>query len=227
MIEEIHRLAMAQLRHHLYSAGVTATDEDGDLCFLGHRLNVAIEFDGLVPQNGQQIAPVDLRLSLDGGEDDRFRVGVLGVGRDAKAAMQSAIAEWHLLAAAPLLAALGAPEGNRRRPQAPPHLLGWDFFPGRAAVRGSLPDGLQESGSFQRSLLLALRDEVGTWTPAAGDSIRSLFLMVSTAEGALSVQAAVDGLVSEALGEKLAALPWPNQNQAYFYKQLFVLRHAE
>ena len=68
----------------------------------------------LSQQGDQVIAPLEIQLHLDGDEGNKFRMGTLGIGHDSAHAMQAAVAEWHLLVAAPVLAALGAPVSTRR-----------------------------------------------------------------------------------------------------------------
>jgi hypothetical protein len=140
--------------------------------------------------------------------------------------------EWHLLAAMPVLSALGAEAGTPRRQAASTVLAGWRLFPGRAGLRGTVPPALQSGGAFYPLLLTALREEVSSWETPRDFTLRSLFVMASAEEGgaageraALDVQAAVDGFVKLELTERLAALSWPASGGAYFFKQLFVLRH--
>jgi hypothetical protein len=150
-------------------------------------------------------------------------MGTLGVGGDQATALRAAVAEWHLLAAAPLLAALGAAV-ELRKTRLPQQLAGWDFFPGRIGVRGRMPAELDPSAPFFRSLLEVLRAVVRGWEKPPRFQLRSICLLASgTAEGK-EVQAAIDGLLDETLTGQLAALPWPQPPDAYLYKQLFVLR---
>ena len=226
MIDETYRLALDTIKRHLSEAGTPFHEDDGDLTFKGHRLGLSIAFDDFAEQDGQVIAPLDVQIHLDGDSGDRFRMGTLGVGADRPAAIRAAIEEWHLLAAAPLLAALGAEAGARRRPQPMRRLGWWDLFPGRAGIRGTLPPGLDSGGIFYRLLLDALHKTVTKWTQPAGTALRSIFLMATTAEGTPQIQAAIDGFVDETLTGELAALPWPCPPEPYLFKQLLVLRHG-
>ena len=97
-----------------------------------HRLGLAISFEGFVPQGGQVLAPLDIQMHVDGDSGDKFRVGTLGVGPNEQAAMKDAIAEWHLLAASPVLSALGA-SIEKRRSGGRQQLAGWDLFAGMPA----------------------------------------------------------------------------------------------
>ncbi len=114
MQEDIYHLALNTLRRHLSEAGVQSSVEDGELLVDGHRLGLSVACDGIVQQGQHVIAPLDIQVHLDGDEGDKFRVGTLGVGPDREAAAKAAVAEWHLLAASPLLAALGGPLEPRR-----------------------------------------------------------------------------------------------------------------
>src|SRR5437879_404724 len=143
MIDETYRLVLDTLRQHLTEAGISFHEDDGDLIFHGHRLGLSITFDGFTPQENQLIAPLDVQIHVDGDPGDRFRMGTLGIGTDRPTAIRAAIDEWHVLAAAPLLAALGAEAGGLRRAQPTRQLSGWDLFPGRAGIRGTLPPGLE------------------------------------------------------------------------------------
>ncbi|HEV2968690.1 MAG TPA: DUF6348 family protein [Pirellulales bacterium] len=226
MIDETYRLVFDTLRQHLTEAGVRFVEDDGDITFGGHRIGLSIVFEGFTQQESQIIAPLDVQIHLDGDPGDRFRVGTLGVGRDRLTAIRSAIEEWHVLAAAPLLAALGAEAGARRRPKAARQLAGWDVFPGRAGVRGTLPPGLDPSGIFYRLLFESLYKVVLKWPRPTGFELRSIFLMVTTAEGEPQIQAAIDGFVDEPLAQELSQLPWPRPPEPYLFKQLLVLRHG-
>ena len=154
-------------------------------------------------------------------------LGTLGIGASQKLAMRSAIDEWHMLAAAPVLAALGAPAGDLRREILPSKLAGWNFFPGRAGIRGAMPPGLESGGEFHRALLGELHKFVSAWDVPQQDTLRSIFVFSSSAEGKLAVEAAVDGFVHDALTEQLKTLDWPQPDEPYLYKQLFVFRLGE
>jgi Family of unknown function (DUF6348) len=224
MIEDLYRLAIDALRHHLRQAGQSFTEDDGDLIVADHRLGLSIAFEGFEYQGGQTIAPLDIAIHLDGDTGDRFRVGTLGIGPDQLRAMEAGIAEWHLLAAGPVLAAIGAEAGTRRRDSAPRKLAGWDLFPGRVGVRGSIPAGLQAGGGFFQTLLKAIHQFVSRWETPTHFQLRSIFIMATVADGPAEVQAAVDGFLNAELTEALAALAWPTGQDPYLYKQLFVLR---
>ncbi len=224
MNEDLFRLVMDTLTAHLTAADLPFQADDGDLLFSGHRLGVAIAFDGFSPQGTQTLAPLDVQIHLDGDVGDRFRMGTIGVGDDRLSAMRAAVEEWHLLAASPLLAALGAEAGGRRRQKTPRMLAGWDMFPGRAGIRGTLPAGLDPSGIFYRLLLESLYKTVARWPKPEKQAIRSIFFMATTAEGEPQVQAAIDGFVDETLTGELLMLPWPRPEDAYLFKQLLVLR---
>ena len=226
MLDETYRLVLDTLRQHLVEAGVSFQEDDGDLNFNGHRLGLSIAFDGFTQQEGHLIAPLDVQIHLDGDPGDRFRVGTLGIGPDRPSAIRSAIEEWHMLAAAPLLTALGAEAGARRKTQTVRQLAGWDLFPGRAGIRGTLPPGLDPGGIFYRLLLESLYKTILNWPRPTGFELRSIFLMATTAEGDPQIQAAIDGFVNEPLAKELAELPWPRPPAPYLFKQLLVLRHG-
>jgi hypothetical protein len=180
-----------------------------------------------VEQKDKVIAPVDVQLHVDADDGSRFRLGTLGIGDSQKQAMRSAIEEWHMLAAAPVLAALGAPVGDTRREVMPTVLAGWKFFPGRAGIRGVVPSGLESGGAFHRALLGELQKFVSGWDAPLQDTLRSIFVFCSSAEKNLVVEAAVDGFVHDDLTAQLMALEWPKPDEPYLYKQLFVFRLGE
>ena len=223
MTDDFYRLAIEAIRHHLEQAGTDYELDDGELVVDEHRLGLSITFEEFVEQSGQIIAPLDIQIHLDSDAGDRFRVGTLGVGGDRSSAMQAAITEWHLLAASPVLAALGAKVGNRRR-QHPAQLAGWDLFPGRAGVRGPVPQGLMAGGDVYQAVFRVLHGVVSSWPMPAEPALRSVYLMVACRPDGCDVQAAVDGYQDEGLSRDIAALAWPRTNDAYLYKQLFVLR---
>ena len=225
MTDDFYQLALAAMRHQLDHAGVAHDTDDGELIVAGHRLGISVTFDGFVEQAGQWIAPLEIQLHLDGDEGNRFRMGMLGIGEDQPHAMQAAVTEWHLLVAAPVLSALGAPVTTRRSNQ-PPQLAGWDFFPGRMGIRGKLPPELDPTAPFYRSVLEALRGLVSDWPEPKDFAIRSICLLVAGSVQDHEIQAAVDGLLDPSLTAALGKLPWPRPADAYLYKQLFVLSHA-
>lgn len=228
MIDELYRLAFDTLRNHCDAAGMPYSEDDGDLLLAGHRLGLSIAFEGFSRQEDQLIAPLDVQIHLDGDTGDRFRVGTLGVGSDRLAAMRSAIEEWHLLAASPVLAALGA-DVDKLRGTPARRLAGWELYPGRAGIRGTLPVGLNPGGIFYQQLLDVLRKHVAAWTRPEGTQLhfRSIFLMATSADGQHEIQAAVDGFLQAELVADLTALPWPNAAEAYLFKQLLVLRWGQ
>jgi hypothetical protein len=227
MQEDIYRMAISALRRHLAEAGVTVEFDDGDLRVGGHRLSLAVASDGIVKQGANVICPLDIQIHLDGDEGDKFRVGTLGVGADLESAAKAGVAEWHVLAAAPLLAALGGSLDLRRGPRRPMRWGDWSVFPGRAIIRGPLPPELQAEGALLRSMLQTLRELVLGWAAPPRSELRSMFLMATSGPDGPDIQAAVNGFVDAGLAEKLAMLPWPRPAEAFFYKQLLVLRGGE
>jgi hypothetical protein len=227
MTEELYRMALDTLRRHLDAAEVRYALDDGDLGFGGHRLSLSVSFDNFVEQSGQVIAPVDVQLHVDADDGSRFRLGTLGIGGNQKEALRAAVDEWHTLAAAPVLAALGAPLGELRRDVIPQVLAGWKFFPGRAGIRGAIPAGLEAGGAFHRTLLGELHKFVSGWEVPNHFSLRSIFVYFSSAEGKREAETAVDGIVHDELTEQIKALDWPQSDEPYLYKQLFVFRLGE
>lgn len=226
MIDDVYQDALAAMRHHLDEAGAAYTLDEGDILIDGHRLGLSIAFDGLVQQGEHTLAPLDIQIHFDGDTGDRFRVGTLGVGTDRASAVHAAIAEWHMLAVAPLLAALGAPVDTRRSGGTPQHVAGWNLFGGRVGIRGQVPPELRGSDSFVRALIEALRAVVAKWEVPNRFELRSIYFMATCGPQAPEVEAAIDGLVHAELAGALARLPWPRANDVYLYKQLFVLRHS-
>ena len=224
MDDDFFQLALMAVRRHLDVAEIPYELDDGDLVIGGHRLGLSINFEGFAEQGDQQIAPLDVQIHLDGDEGDRFRVGTLGSGPDRASAMRDAVNEWHLLAASPVLAALGAQVDTRRPQEHPPQLAGWAFFPGRVALRGAVPPQMHAGQPFYRTLLGALRGVVAGWDKPERFDLRSIFVMATREVRSCEIQAAVSGFVDAGLTEKLARLEWPVSTDAYLYKQLFVLR---
>jgi hypothetical protein len=224
MIDDFYQAALTALEHHLKEAGADYTLDEGELVIDSHRLGLSVTFEGFVTQGEHTLAPLDVQIHLDGDNGDRFRVGTLGIGPDRAHAMGEAVFEWHLLAAAPLLAALGAPLDKRRTLAAPQRLAGWDLFAGRVGIRGSVPGELRAGGTFYRSLLECLRQFVSKWQDPGRFTLRSIYIMATRDADHCDVQAAVDGILDEKLVEALAALDWPPSGEPYLYKQLFVLR---
>jgi hypothetical protein len=224
MIDDLYQSALGALKHHLDEAGTAYRVDDGELVVGPHRLGLSITFDGCVEQGAHMLAPLDIQIHLDGDSGDRFRVGALGVGSSAQAAQQDAVSEWHLLAASPLLAALGSGVSLRRAAAQPQRLAGWELFPGRVGIRGTMPGELRPDGPFYRTLLECLREVVSGWEQPSRFTLHSIYLM-ATCGAERQIQAAVDGLLDEPLTERIAALAWPAGRETYLYKQLLVLRH--
>lgn len=224
MDDDFYQLAIMAVRRQLDVAELPYELDDGDLVLGGHRLGLSINFEGFTSQGGQQIAPLDVQMHLDGDEGDRFRVGTLGIGPDRAAAMRDAVAEWHLLAASPVLSALGAKVDSRRSQEHPPQLAGWAFYPGRVGLRGAVPPQMHVGQPFYRALLGVLRGVVAGWPMPDRFDLRSIFVMATRDAGGCEIQAAVNGFVDSGLTEKLGRLDWPASTDAYLYKQLFVLR---
>lgn len=224
MIDDVYQSALAALRQHLDTAGAAYDLDDGELTVGEHRLGLSIAFEGCVAQGELTLAPLDIQIHLDGDQGDRFRVGALGVGNDPQAALRDAIAEWHTLAVWPLMSALGA-SVEKRRGESQQTLAGWDLFAGRVGIRGEVPPALRAGGAFFRSLLERLREVVSQWDQPPRFTLRTIYLMVTRSGAATEVQAAVDGLVDEALASIVQSLAWPASTQPYLYKQLFVFRY--
>ena len=225
MTDDFYQAALATLQHHLEEAGARYSLDDGEVIVGAHRLGLSIVFEGFVPQGSQTLAPLEIQIHVDGDSGDRFRVGALGVGPDPASALRDAIAEWHLLAVAPLLAALGAAVEKRRAPVQPQRLAEWEVFAGRIGIRGSVPPELRAGSAFYRALLERLRHVVAAWDQPSCFELRALYVMATCSPNACEVQAAVDGILDETLIELLGGLPWPSNGETYLYKQLFVLRN--
>lgn len=223
MIEQIERLALAALERQLSAAEVKFDRLPECLRTLGHELSVSAAFDGLVEQGGQLIAPVELQIHLDGDSGEKFRVGVLGVGQTRSQALEAAIAEWHLLAALPVIAALGAEIPSRRPARHPQRLADWNLHAGRAGIRGAAPAALQSNGDFSRDLLAALHRAVSQWPDPEPNEMRSIFILAAIEANRADIQVARDGLLDAELTRSLSALDWPRGGEAYLYKQMFVL----
>jgi len=223
MLDDVYQAALVAICHHLDEAGAEYSVDEGDVILGDHRLGLSISFEGFVEQGKHILAPVDIQIHLDGDTGDRFRVGTLGVGPDRQTALGEAISEWHLLAVAPLLAALGAAVETRRGPAQPQSLAGWDLYAGRAGIRGRVPAELRAGGPFFQALLARLRDVVGAWPEPPRRTLRTIFFMATREPAACEVQAAVDGLVDEELARLISELPWPQGPETYLYKQLLVL----
>jgi hypothetical protein len=99
------------------------------------------------------------------------------------------------------------------------------LFAGRAGIRGAVPAGLQPGGAFYQQLLGTVHDAVAGWKVPTKPTFRSVFVMANAAGAQREVQAAVDGFVDEKLTDDIRQLSWPTSKEAYFFKQLFVLRH--
>jgi hypothetical protein len=226
MIDDVYQAALLALEHHLKQSGAAYTVDEGELLIGSHRLGLSIAFDEFVTQGDHVLAPLDIQIHVDGDNGDRFRVGTLGVRANRTVAVGEAVSEWHLLAAAPVLAALGASVENRRSAMAPLKLADWDLFPGRVVVRGRVPSELRAGGAFYRTLLERLRQFVADWDAPGRFTLRSIYILATCGAEGREIQAAVDGILHEGLVEILAALPWPASGETYLYKQLFVLRHG-
>jgi hypothetical protein len=224
MQEEIHRLALATLRRHAKEAGAVTEFDEGELVVNGHRLGLSVGCDGVTRQGGQVIVPLDIQIHLDGDSGDKFRLGTLGIGDDRETAARAAVVEWHLLAADPVLAALGAPLAARRNLRTSLVWGPWSVFPGRAGVRGPMPPALQTSGALLGDMLGTLRAAVLEWPDPSRWLLRSMFVMATIGPDSTETQAAVDGFVDESLAEKLAKLSWPRPREMALYKQLLVLQ---
>ncbi len=224
MIDDLYQAAFTTLKHHLDEAGVSYSIDDGELVVDSHRIGIAISFDGCAQQGDQMLAPLDIQIHVDGDSGDRFRVGALGVGPDPAKALRDAISEWHTLAVWPLFSALGAEVETRRGQQKPQVLAGWDVFPGRIGIRGTVPSGLMQGGTFYRPLFERLKQLVAKWEQPHRFTLHSIYIM-ATCSTAAEVQAAVDGIVDEELVSLLQGLSWPTGPDTYLYKQLFVFRY--
>jgi hypothetical protein len=224
MIEDLYFISKQRLIRHLDESGAAYDDDDGDLVIGGHRLGLSIVFDGFTREQDQTIAPVDVQIHLDGDWGDRFRVGTLGVGPDRETALNAAVEEWYLLAAAPVLAALGAVTQGRVKAERKQRFGIWDLFPGQAGLRGTAPFSAASGAMFYREMFDRLRKLAGTWPKPPRFELRSVYMLSSQAEGTFELQAAVDGYINEKLCESLTELPWPKSGAAYLYKQLFVFR---
>ena len=227
MTEDLYRLALATLKRHLEDSGVDHSVDDGDLSFGRHRLSLSVSFEQFVEQDGHVIAPVDVQLHVDGDDGGRFRLGALGIGPTRPTALQAAVEEWHLLAAAPVLAALGRNRAACGAVRCRQNLQAGTFSRAVRAFAGRCPLDCEPEGAFHRVLLAELHKFASSWDVPQHFTLRSIFVFYSSAEGKNDVEAAVDGSVDAELTERLQSLDWPQSGEAYLYKQLFVFRLGE
>ena len=169
------------LRNHCDAAGLPYTEDDGDLLLAGHIGSDSRSASRDSRGKATTLAPLDVQMHLDGDTGDRFRVGTLGVGGDRPSAMRSAIEEWHLLAASPVLAALGATWIGARAAQAT--FLAAATFRRSCWYSRTLPPGMNPSGIFYRQLLDVSPAYRGVDTGRHPQlQLRSIFVMASIAE---------------------------------------------
>jgi hypothetical protein len=179
MAVDFHRLALLALVHHLNEAEVEYQRQGDELVVDSHRLSLTANFERFEKQGSEIIAPLDVELHVDREWGDRFRVGTLGVGATEAMAAEAAVSEWHLLAASPVLSALGAVVANRRPSAMPPELAGWQLFAGRAGIRGPMPKELFPGSQLYRILLEALRQRIAAWEEPDAFELRSIFVMAT------------------------------------------------
>lgn len=218
MIDDFYPLALQTMTRHLRRAGREFVEDDGDLLVGGHRLGLSVHFEGFAEQDGQFLAPLEVQLHLDGDDGDRFRVGALGVGKDYRAATEAAIAEWHTLAAAPLLNAMAGIGRARTSGR-------WNIYLGQPILRGTVPTALRSAASFYQALENCLDTTLAARQVQAHELL-SLFIMATHAGGTLEVQAAVNGFVEPRFRQAVEGCPWPRPPSPYVYKQLYVARLA-
>lgn len=220
MIEDVYHQALERVKRRLDQAGVHYSDDEGQLLVGDHRVDLVIGFDGFVQQGQQILAPLDVRLQVDHSDEDRFRVGTLGVGATAAEAIAAALDEWLALAAAPVLDALTAVAKVRVES---PHAM-WHIFPGNLGLRGTAPAALKSAGGLIAQCVQVVRDTVRAWPASRDEQFRSLAIIVSQGDEGFELQAAINGAIDETLVGNLAALPWPKSIEPYVLKQLFVVR---
>ena len=157
MIDETYRLVFDTLRQHLTEAGVPFREDDGDLIFRGHRLGLSITFDGFTPQEEPAHRAAGCADSSRRRSGRPFSDGNARHRADRLTAIRSAIEEWHVLAAAPLLAALGS--GGRHAAVDRRRSGSWPAgtcFPAGPASAARCPPGLDPGGIFYRLLIESL-----------------------------------------------------------------------
>ncbi len=221
MIEEVYQQALARVKANLDAAGAAYHDDDGQLLVGGHRVDLTIGFDGFLRQGQQVLAPLDLRIQVDNGDEDRFRIGTLGIGDTPAVAVAAALDEWLTLVAAPLVKALTAqPPGLRVENDE----VVWGLYPGSTSVRGTPPKGLQGAGGLLARLVETMVAAVRGWPTPRNEELRSLAGVVSQGDEGFDLQAAVDGAIDHDLAGKLASLDWPNTLEPYVLKQVIVVR---
>jgi len=224
---ELHRLSIQALERHVRAASAEYTLEDGEIRLAnGHHIALAISFDDFIKQGEQTLAPVEWQMYVDSSGEEKLPAGAIGVGADEASALESAVDEWYTLFATPVLDAIGA-QVPRRRSVAFQRIIDWEMFVGQAGFRGTVPPSLVGDGPLFRAILLAFRDEVGTWPTADHLLLRSVFLIVSVEQQAVDIQVAVDGDLQPELTQRLKRLDWPSSDAAYLYKQMFVLRRGK
>lgn len=221
MIEDVYQQALQRIKQRLNDAGAHFVDEEGELLVGDHRVDLAIAFDGFVQQGSQMLAPLDIRMHVDHGDEDRFRVGTLGIGPTPAAAIAAALDEWLTLAAAPVLQALSEPSAKLRVQTA--HTV-WHVFPGNTSLRGTPPPKLKSAGGLLEKLVRVIHMTIRGWSTPRDEQLRSLAVVVSQGDEGFELQAAIDGAMSELLIANLAALEWPKTIEPYVLKQLFVVR---
>jgi hypothetical protein len=197
-----------------------------------HVLVVDVTTEHAEVHDGQFIHAAAFALSLDGRVMPAFTSGVIGVGRDAADASETALYEWLGQYGAPIAFAVAAREFPERKAM-PTGNTGAAAFYIPLRVDGLLwfasPVGLRGGPSVAETLtsdpfVLHLSESIASLVPL-DPGYHTLTVQVSV-EGSELVDAGcrIDGVDAPELMRIVAALDWPPGD--YMYKQFFVLPHG-
>jgi hypothetical protein len=199
-----------------------------------HELVVDVEIEHAEVHDGKHILAAALSLSLDGRAMPAFTSGVIGVGRDAADARETALYEWLGQYGAPIAFAVAAREFPDRKTM-PKGDTGAAAFYIPLRVDGLLwfssPVGLRGGSSAAETLtsdpfVLHLAETIASLVPRE-PGYHTLTVQVSVeASGVVDAGCRIDGAASPELMAIVAALDWPPGDSGYMYKQFFVLPHG-
>lgn len=190
----------------------------GDQIFMGDtsiRLKINVEFDG--PKDGKWIYAANISTIYEAGKVTQITIGSLGVGSTKKEARTVCIREWFMVFGVPFTNMLAG--GRHLREE------NMDLFPGLMGVRGSLPENTWLTGDdeMNKRIFSKIREQL---KKEHNDIIPVDIKLLIGKNGIADGECRVNNQVSSQLLESLKQLNWPSSDEAFLFKQFYLISKA-
>lgn len=177
------------------------------------QLKIEVESDGM--ENGKWIYAANITTFYKYNKETQINVGSIGIGSNRDEAKNVCIQEW--------FGAFGVAFTNMLNGDNSIAVSNLKVFPGLMGIRGKLPENTWPKGDNEiaRRIISQLQPQMRNQT---GDLIPIDIKLMIGVNGVIDGECRVDNQVSTQLLSNLKQLSWPSSEEAYMFKQFFLIQ---